>query len=42
MANFIRLTVDSGQQLRHDDPSALKDIIDIVQGKVSVKGNGVK
>jgi nucleolar MIF4G domain-containing protein 1 len=29
--------VDSGQQLRHDDPSALKDIIDIVQKKVAGK-----
>jgi nucleolar MIF4G domain-containing protein 1 len=34
--------VDSGQQLRQDDPSALKDIIEIVQGKVSIKGGGVK
>ena len=37
MADLIRLTVDSGQQLKQDDPSALKDIIDIVQGKVSIK-----
>ena len=42
MANFVRLTVDSGQQLRQDDPSALKDIIEIVQGKVSDKDNSVK
>lgn len=28
---------DSGQQLRQDDPSALKDIIQIVQNKVSDK-----
>ena len=42
MANFIRLTVGSGQQLRQDDPSALKDIIEIVQGKVSIEGGGVK
>jgi nucleolar MIF4G domain-containing protein 1 len=42
MANFIRLMVDSGQQLRQDDPSALKDIIEIVQGKVSIGGGGVK
>ena len=26
---------DSGQQLRQDDPSALKDIVQIVQGKTS-------
>jgi len=42
IANFIRLMVDSGQQLRRDDPSALKDIIEIVQGKVSMKDEGVK
>jgi nucleolar MIF4G domain-containing protein 1 len=42
MVDFIRLMVDSGQQLRQDDPSALKDIIEIVQGKVSIKGGGVK
>ena len=42
MIDFIRLMVDSGQQLRQDDPSALKDIIEIVQEKVSVKGDGVK
>lgn len=29
--------LDSGQQLRHDDPSALKDIIDIVQKRVAGK-----
>lgn len=28
---------DSGQQLRHDDPSALKDIIDVVQKKIAGK-----
>lgn len=28
---------DSGQQLRHDDPAALKDIIEIVQKKVAGK-----
>jgi hypothetical protein len=33
---------DSGQQLRQDDPSALKDIIEIVQRKVSIKDDGVK
>jgi hypothetical protein len=27
--------VDSGQQLRQDDPSALKDIIALVQTKLS-------
>ena len=31
------LNQDSGQQLRHDDPSALKDIIQIVQNKVAGK-----
>jgi nucleolar MIF4G domain-containing protein 1 len=30
-------TSDSGQQLRHDDPAALKDIIEIVQKKVAQK-----
>lgn len=29
------MLVDSGQQLRQDDPSALKDIIGIVHTKVS-------
>lgn len=33
--------IDSGQQLRQDDPSALKDIIQIVQGRVSTEDNGV-
>ena len=42
MANFIRLTVDSGHRLRQNDPSALKDIIENVQGKVSIKDDGVK
>lgn len=31
--NLSHGNVDSGQQLRHDDPSALKDIIEIVQKK---------
>jgi hypothetical protein len=30
---------DSGQQLRQDDPSALKDIIQIVQSKFSNNDN---
>ena len=44
MANFIRLTVDSGHRLRQNDPfePALKDIIEIVQGKVSIKDDVVK
>lgn len=33
---FIDLNIDSGQQLRADDPFALKDIIQIVQSKVLV------
>ena len=32
VANLLR---DSGQQLRQDDPSALKDIVQIVQSKAS-------
>ncbi|KXN88612.1 Suppressor of glycerol defect protein 1 [Leucoagaricus sp. SymC.cos] len=34
---LLKLMRNSGQQLRQDDPSALKDIIDIVQKKVSGK-----
>jgi nucleolar MIF4G domain-containing protein 1 len=41
ITNIIRLTIDSGQQLRQDDPSALKDIIEIVKGKVSIEDGGV-
>lgn len=40
--DFSCTTTDSGQQLKQDDPSALKDIIEIVQGKVSTKDSGVK
>ncbi|KAG6900793.1 hypothetical protein C0993_000112 [Termitomyces sp. T159_Od127] len=32
---LLKITRNSGQQLRQDDPSALKDIIEIVQHKVS-------
>ncbi|KAG5635726.1 hypothetical protein H0H81_010304 [Sphagnurus paluster] len=32
---LLKVVRNSGQQLRQDDPSALKDIIQIVQGKVS-------
>ncbi|KIL67539.1 hypothetical protein M378DRAFT_122561 [Amanita muscaria Koide BX008] len=32
---LLKLLLNSGQQLRQDDPSALKDIIAIVQNKVS-------
>ncbi|KAF9490462.1 ARM repeat-containing protein [Pleurotus eryngii] len=35
---LLKILRSSGQQLRHDDPSALKDIIDIVQNKLSAKG----
>jgi hypothetical protein len=35
--SFLTHLLDSGQQLRQDDPSALKDIIDIVQKKVTGK-----
>lgn len=35
VASLIDVWLDSGQQLRQDDPSALKDIIQIVQAKVS-------
>ncbi|KAF9451893.1 hypothetical protein P691DRAFT_772745 [Macrolepiota fuliginosa MF-IS2] len=34
---LLKLMRNSGQQLRHDDPSALRDIIDLVQNKVSRK-----
>lgn len=34
--------LDSGQQLRQDDPSALKDIIEIVQKKISTKDEAVR
>jgi len=35
LEQILMSMLDSGQQLRQDDPSALKDIIDIVQKKVS-------
>ncbi|KAF8813324.1 hypothetical protein BYT27DRAFT_7180798 [Phlegmacium glaucopus] len=38
---LLKILRNSGQQLRQDDPSALKDIIEIVQGKVSMKDDGV-
>ncbi|KAG6910848.1 hypothetical protein DXG01_007164 [Tephrocybe rancida] len=34
---LLKIVRNSGQQLRQDDPSALKDIIQIVQSKVSEK-----
>ncbi|EKM78096.1 hypothetical protein AGABI1DRAFT_121724 [Agaricus bisporus var. burnettii JB137-S8] len=34
---LLKLMRNSGQQLRHDDPAALKDIIEIVQKKVAGK-----
>lgn len=33
-------TADSGQQLRQDDPSALKDIIGLVQAKAAAQDEG--
>ncbi|KAJ7593311.1 hypothetical protein C8J56DRAFT_495127 [Mycena floridula] len=36
---LLKIVRNSGQQLRQDDPSALKDIIDIVQNKMSVEGD---
>ncbi|KAJ3515422.1 hypothetical protein NLJ89_g1761 [Agrocybe chaxingu] len=38
---LLKIVRSSGQQLRQDDPSALKDIIQIVQGKVSPKDDGI-
>ncbi|GJJ08265.1 hypothetical protein Clacol_002475 [Clathrus columnatus] len=34
---LLKILRNSGQQLRQDDPSALKDIVDIVQSKVAGK-----
>lgn len=34
--------IDSGQQLRQDDPSALKDIIGIVQTKLAGQDDGLR
>jgi len=36
------LYTDSGQQLRQDDPSALKDIIQIVQTKLAGKEDSIR
>uniref|UniRef100_D8Q3X7 MI domain-containing protein n=1 Tax=Schizophyllum commune (strain H4-8 / FGSC 9210) TaxID=578458 RepID=D8Q3X7_SCHCM len=38
---LLKVVRNSGQQLRADDPSALKDIIQIVQGKVDGKGGNL-
>ncbi|PPQ83942.1 hypothetical protein CVT26_008765 [Gymnopilus dilepis] len=38
---LLKLVRNSGQQLRQDDPSALRDIIDIVQSKVSSQNDAV-
>ncbi|KAL1738484.1 hypothetical protein HDZ31DRAFT_50919, partial [Schizophyllum fasciatum] len=38
---LLKVVRNSGQQLRADDPSALKDIIQIVQGKVEGKGGAL-
>lgn len=35
VSKALHFTIDSGQQLRLDDPSALKDIVAIVQSKIS-------
>ncbi|KAJ7707589.1 hypothetical protein B0H17DRAFT_1166033 [Mycena rosella] len=32
---LLKIVRNSGQQLRHDDPSSLKDIIQVVQNKIS-------
>ncbi|KAF9485159.1 hypothetical protein BDN70DRAFT_848385 [Pholiota conissans] len=38
---LLKVVRNSGQQLRQDDPSALKDIIQIVQGRVSTEDEGI-
>ncbi|KDR78859.1 hypothetical protein GALMADRAFT_244494 [Galerina marginata CBS 339.88] len=38
---LLKIVRNSGQQLRQDDPSALKDIIQIVQGKISTTDDAV-
>ncbi|EDR08399.1 uncharacterized protein LACBIDRAFT_297002 [Laccaria bicolor S238N-H82] len=38
---LLKVVRNSGQQLRQDDPSALKDIIQIVQNKVSGTSDGL-
>ncbi|KAF8632217.1 hypothetical protein AX15_001975 [Amanita polypyramis BW_CC] len=38
---LLKLLRNSGQQLRQDDPSALKDIVTIVQSKVSGREGGL-
>ncbi|KAF5382190.1 hypothetical protein D9615_004440 [Tricholomella constricta] len=38
---LLKIVRNSGQQLRQDDPSALKDIIQIVQAKVSDKDDAL-
>jgi len=35
LRHILKFVLDSGQQLHQDDPSTLKDIVDIVQKKVS-------
>ena len=35
LGHILKFVLDSGQQLHQDDPSTLKDIVDIVQKKVS-------
>lgn len=42
MSDGSLICSDSGQQLRQDDPSALKDIIQIVQDKVSDKSDDLR
>ncbi|KAL0954941.1 hypothetical protein HGRIS_003874 [Hohenbuehelia grisea] len=36
---LLKLARNSGSQLRQDDPSALKDIVDIVNAKIASKGD---
>lgn len=40
--HMTKWMVDSGQQLRQDDPSALKDIVQLVQNKVAEKQDGLR
>ena len=39
---MMKRMVDSGHQLRQDDPSALKDIVQLVQNKFAGKQDGLR
>ncbi|PPQ83433.1 hypothetical protein CVT25_007024 [Psilocybe cyanescens] len=39
---LLKIVRNSGQQLRQDDPYALKDIIDIIQGKLTTADDAVR